>query len=117
MYPVSNDIKGLCMAVSKERMKLLFELEEIVANEAYNPNNYGPGGVRQRGRRNYRYPITFIDAEGNKDKRRVITAQAVPPPDIAMTGYYQVGINQLQIMRALDKVVDYLERKHNLKIE
>jgi len=34
-----------------------------------------------------------------------------------MTGYYQVGINELLIMRGLNKVIEYLERKHNLKID
>ena len=107
------------MGISKARMKLLFDLEEIIANETYNPKtaNHGSGGQRQEDGRRYRYPITFIDAQGNKDKRRVITPQAVPPPDIAMTGYYQVGVNELSIMRALKKVVEHLERKHNLKIE
>src|SRR5665213_1594902 len=107
------------MAVSKERVKLLFELEEIIGNQCYNPKmaNHGPGGVREEDGRGFRYPITFIDAQGKKDKRRTVTAQAVPPPDIAMTGYYQVGVNELSIMRALKKVVEHLERKHNLKIE
>ena len=63
------------------------------------------------------YPITFIDAQGKKDKRRAITAQAIPPPEIAMTGYYQVGVNELSIMRALNKVVEHLVRKHNLKVD
>ena len=107
------------MAVSKERVKLLLELEEIIGNQCYNPKmaNHGPGGVREEDGRGFRYPITFIDEQGKKDKRSTITAQAVPPPDIAMTGYYQVGVNELSIMRALNKVVEHLERKHNLKIE
>jgi hypothetical protein len=105
------------MEISEERVKLLLDLENIIGNECYNPKmrNYGSFGVREGDGRRYRYPITFIDSQGNKDKRRDPIA-AIPPPEIAITGYYQVGINQLQIIRALNKLVDYLEQKHNLKV-
>ncbi len=107
------------MEISKARTKLLFELEEIIANECYNPKtrNYGSHGVQDSDGRRYRYPITFIDSQGNRDKRRGLTPQAIPPPEVAITGYYQVGMNELQIMRGLEKLVEYLERNHNLTVE
>jgi hypothetical protein len=102
--------------ISKTRMRLLLELENLVGNECYNANiqNWGPHGVFEGEGREFRYPITFIDSEGKKDKRRYTDANI--PAEMAITGYYAFGANQLQIIRALDKVVEYLERKNNLKI-
>jgi hypothetical protein len=33
------------------------------------------------------------------------------------TGYYAFGANQLHIIEALEKVIDYLEENHNLKVK
>ena len=102
--------------VSAKRMHLPLELESLVGNECYNANiqNWGPHGIFEGEGREFRYPITFINSEGKKVKRRNTDANI--PAEMAITGYYAFGANQLQIIRALDKVVQYLERKHNLKI-
>ena len=101
--------------LSEKRKRLLLELEDLIGNECYNANiqNWGSHGVFEGEGREFRYPITFIDSEGKKDKRR--STDATIPVEKAITGYYAFGANQLQIIRALDKVVAYLERKHNLK--
>jgi hypothetical protein len=104
------------MKISKERTRLLLELEGIVGNECYNANiqNWGPNGVFEGEGREFRYPITFIDPRGNGIKRRHTDTSL--PAETAITGYYAFGANQLQIIRALDKVLAYLERHKNLKL-
>lgn len=102
--------------MSKDRMQLLLELENIIGNECYNANiqNWGPYGVFEGEGREFRYPITFIDAQGQKVKRRYMDPSL--PAETAITGYYAFGANQLQIIRALNKLVSYLEQHKNLKI-
>ena len=58
--------------LSEKRKRLLLELENLIGNECYNANiqNWGPHGVFEGEGREFRYPITFIDSEGKKDKRR-----------------------------------------------
>jgi hypothetical protein len=58
--------------LSKARSLLLLELESIIGNECYNANiqNWGPNGVFEGEGREFRYPITFIDSDGKKDKRK-----------------------------------------------
>lgn len=102
--------------MSEKRKRLLLELEDIIGNECYNANiqNWGPHGVFEGEGREFRYPLTFIDGQGHKLKRKVVDGSI--PSEVAVTGYYAFGANQLQIIRALDKVVTYLEKYHNLKI-
>jgi hypothetical protein len=38
------------------------------------------------------------------------------PIDVQMTGRYVMGANELHIMRALEKAVQYFEKNHGLKI-
>jgi hypothetical protein len=103
------------MKISENRKRLLLDLEDIIGNECYNANiqNWGPRGVFEGEGREFRYPVTFIDDQGNKIKRKKPDADI--PTDVAVTGYYAFGANQLQIIRALNKVVTYLEKHHGLK--
>jgi hypothetical protein len=104
------------MAISKKRAALLRKLEDIVGREWFNANiqNRGPGGVLQSKGRSIRYPITFKDDAGERIKRG--SEYADLSPDVQMTGRYVCGANELRILRALDKVVEYLENEHSLKI-
>lgn len=104
------------MPISKKRTQLLLELEAIIGNECYNANiqNWGPHGTFEGEGREFRYPITFLDAQSNKVKRRHTDTNL--PPETAITGYYAFGANQLQIIRALDKVIAHLEKHNNLKV-
>jgi len=105
------------MKIKKARMRLLLELENIVGHECYNGNiqNWGPHGSFLGEGREFRYPITFVDADGRGIKRKYLDTSLAP--EIAVTGYYVFGANQLSIIRALDKVVAHLERAHGLKID
>ena len=104
------------MAISRKRAALLRELEKIVGWECYNSHtqNWGPRGSRENDGRSIRYPITFTDEAGEKVKRKERYEDL--SPDTQMTGCYRFGANELHIVEALDKVVQYLEKHHSLKI-
>ena len=101
---------------SEKRKTLLLELENIIGNECYNQNtqNWGPHGVFEGEGRELRYPITFVGADGIKLKRKSVDDSI--PSAIAITGHYAFGANHLQIIRALNKVVAYLEEHYNLAL-
>jgi hypothetical protein len=94
---------------------LLIELEQIVGNECYNGNiqNYGSWGELESEGRQFRYPVKFYTGSGESKKWTV-------PPDIAseelITGYYAFGANELNIYRALFKVVSHLREKYGLTV-
>jgi len=102
--------------LTKARKSLLVGLEGIIGNQCYNANiqNWGPGGVFEGEGREFRYPLTFRDSEGNKIKRRHVDLKS--DGDGVMHGYYAFGANELHIMAGLDRVLDYLEREHGLKL-
>jgi hypothetical protein len=99
-----------------KRMKLLLELENIIGNECYNANiqNWGPGGVYEGEGRKFRYPVTFVDKDGTKIKRKYLDNTL--PVDVARTGRYAFGANELHIVTALDNVVRYLEENFQLRV-
>jgi hypothetical protein len=101
--------------MNEKRLELLLELERIVGGQCYNANiqNWGPNGTFEGEGRSFRYPLTVVGEDGKKAR----AYYGVPLPDgVAMTGYYAFGANQLHIVRALDKVLGYLEENHKLKI-
>jgi len=104
------------MKMSNKRMQLLLELESLVGSECYNGNiqNWGPNGTFEGEGRDFRYPITFVDESGNKIKRRYTDLSL--PVSIAVTGYYAFGANQLHIMRGLNRVLEFLENRYELKL-
>lgn len=61
-----------------------------------------------------RYPMSFTDETGEKIKPKPPYSNL--PIDVQMTGRYVMGANELHIMRALEKAVQYLEKNHGLKI-
>lgn len=102
--------------LTKKRAKLLADLEYVVGNACYNASiqNWGPGGEFYGEGRDFRYPLTVVDNEGNKRKVRY-KADAGNPEEMK-TGYYAFGANQLQIMMALDAVLRHLEENCGLEI-
>ena len=102
--------------LTKARKSLLVELEAIIGNQCYNSNiqNWGPGGVFEGEGREFRYPLTFRDDDGNKIKRRYVNLKN--DGDGVLDGYYAFGANELHIMVGLNRVLDYLEREHGLKL-
>ncbi|MBW6453783.1 MAG: hypothetical protein K0A92_08400 [Methyloprofundus sp.] len=96
--------------LSKERRALLVRMESILGNECYNANiqNYGPGGAREAAGRNFRYPVMLRDAEGSKSKVRESPIPATATDDMVRSGYYAFGANQLDVMAAKEKVLQYI---------
>ena len=102
--------------MDKKRKRLLIDLEKIVGNEFYNAHiqNWGPGGVFEGEGRAIRYPITFIDKDRGIFKTKQVDDKL--PSDTIATGSYRLGANELNIMRAIDRILSYLERHHGLDI-
>lgn len=103
--------------ITKKRAKVLAEIENIVGNNCYNGSiqNYGPGGFYEGSGRRFRYPITMIDKEGEKQKRSHLVGDDITPQMLS-SGYYAFGANRLHIIRALNEVLAHLELKHGLKL-
>lgn len=102
--------------ITKKRAQLLARLEQIVGSNCYNGSiqNYGPGGSFEGEGRDFRYPLTVVDAGGTKRKRRSTAIDETP--EVLSTGYYSFGANRLQIIHALNKVLEYLETNADLKL-
>ncbi|UYG04953.1 hypothetical protein OCT51_06210 [Halomonas sp. LR3S48] len=94
---------------------ILIDIENIIGSECYNRNiqNYGSWGELESEGRSFRYPVKFYDGE-NEYKRRAVPADI--PAEQLISGYYPFGANELNIYRALHKVLKYLEAEHGLKL-
>ena len=102
--------------MTTKRAKLLAELERTIGGYCYNASiqNWGPNGVFEGEGRDFRYPLTVVDAEGSKRKVR---GRADPEKVGELkTGYYAFGANQLQIVMALDAVLSHLEENYGLEL-
>jgi hypothetical protein len=102
--------------ITKKRAALLAQLEQIVGRNCYNGSiqNYGPGGSFEGAGRDFRYPLTVVDADGTKRKKRSPATDETP--EALSTGYYSFGANRLQIIQALNEVLDHLEANAGLKL-
>jgi hypothetical protein len=97
-----------------DKKVLLAKLEGIIGNSCYNGNiqNWGPGYTKYSDGREFRYPITFLENGVTKDKCwRTDPSMAF---ERMKTGYYAFGANRLNIIEALEEIVDYLEENHGL---
>jgi hypothetical protein len=94
---------------------LLIELEEIIGSECYNGyiQNYSSWGELESEGRNFRYPVKFY--AGNDEKKRRKVSADVPSEEL-ITGYYAFGANELNIYRALYKVVQHLRKNYGLSV-
>jgi hypothetical protein len=104
------------VAISKKRLALIRELEEIIGRECYHPKiqNRGAGGVLESEGRQFRYPITFTGPDGEKIKRWSGASEL--PAAAQMSGHYAFGSNKLRIMQALDTLLSHLEETRSLKV-
>jgi hypothetical protein len=107
------------MDINKQnkRQQLLLKLENIIGNECYNKNiqNWGANGSFLGEGRSFRYPITFNTDDGSKIKKRYPDFSL--PATVSKTGYYAFGANKLNIIRALDSVIEHLEEEYGLDLE
>lgn len=94
---------------------LLIELEKIIGNECYNGNiqNYGSWGELESEGRQFRYPVKFYTGSGEKKEWSV--PPSIPSEEL-ITGYYAFGANELNVYRALFKIVSHLRDNYGLKV-
>jgi hypothetical protein len=93
---------------------LLIRMEAIIGQECYNGNiqNYSSWGEWEGEGRSFRYPVTFI-RNGEEEKRRSNTADLAH--EELVTGYYKFGANELNIYRALVRIIDMLEAEYEFQ--
>ena len=95
--------------------RLLIELEDIVGNECYNSNtrNYSSWGELESEGRSFRYPVKF--SNGKTQYKKWTITDDIPSEEL-ITGYYPFGANELNIYRALHKVLHHLESNYGFRI-
>lgn len=104
--------------LSSVRRQILVQMESILGGECYNGNiqNYGAGGVREAAGRSFRYPVMLRASDGSRSK---VQSTSIPPTatdEMVKSAYYAFGANQLDVMAALEKVLQYLENNHGLVV-
>jgi len=112
-----NDVNSESEKYVEARKSLLAELERIVGNQTYNAKiqNWGPSGSFLGEGREYRYPVTLMDAQGQKRKIYGKIDSKVSMQEIQQA-YYGFGANNLHIGLALQRVLTYLEENYDLDI-
>lgn len=89
---------------SSLRRRVLMNMEYMIARDCDN------------GRGLFRYPIVFqTGPEECRQQREFITDEI--PNEVLLDGHYQFGRNRLYVMRALEQILEYLERDFGLDIE
>ncbi|WP_157314541.1 hypothetical protein [Chitinibacter sp. GC72] len=94
---------------------LLIELEKIIGSECYNGSiqNYGSWGELESVGRQFRYPVKFYNGSGEK---KLWSVSPSLPSEELITGYYAFGANELNVYRALFKIVSHLRENYGLKV-
>ena len=102
--------------ISAKRAKLLADLEYLIGSECYNGSiqNWGPNGTQYISGRDFRYPLTVVNEDGEKTKFR----SRADPGDATQlgSGYYAFGANRLHVIEGLNKILEHLEANHGLKL-
>lgn len=98
------------MKITKATTKLICELEFIIGNKCYNPNSLN-GYTLEEGLE-YRYPVSYVDKEGN-DTRTRGAIRSIKKDDID-TIRYKFGSNHLYIGAAIVNVLEHLETIYGL---
>ncbi|WP_018075340.1 hypothetical protein [Novosphingobium nitrogenifigens] len=95
--------------------ELLQRMEQIIGSSCYNANiqNRSWGYLESSGRQ-FRYPVTFYTSDTSNEKRW--DRQDDLSPEALITGHYKVGANELNIYRALVKIVDMLREDYGLQL-
>ncbi|WP_399678220.1 hypothetical protein [Xenophilus sp.] len=104
--------------ISEARHKLLQELEFLIGGETYNASiqNWGPGGVFLGEGRQYRYPLTVVNGDGEKSKVYGRLARDATASEVR-GAYYGFGANHLHIGMGLLRVIKHLETHYGLVVD
>ena len=97
---------------NEERKQVLIEMEKIIGSNCFNRNiqNWGGNGQWLGEGRAFRYPLRLNKLGSKKVIDKDISIEEL------MTGRYAFGANQLNIMRALDEILNMLKNEYDLKI-
>ena len=107
----------------------LHQVEYEIGSECYNGNiqNFGPGGEWEGEGRDFRYPVTFINSEGIKEKYKGIypfTQTASGDYGYCQVGesryryaYYAFGANQLYILRGIKHALEIMEARFGIDFD
>lgn len=109
--------------------KLLHEIEHEIGSECYNGNiqNFGPGGEWEGEGRNFRYPVRFINSQGELEKYRGIFppirnskgnyVKGILGEEKYHSAYYAFGANELYILRGIKHALEKLERRFGIDFD
>ena len=97
------------VTLTRKRRSLLIEMEGIIGSQCWNSRS----GQWDEGRR-FRYPIQFPERKGSRLYRRVTSKISDAK---LLKGHYVFGANKLFIFRALNRVLEHLEKTHVLRLE
>lgn len=97
-----------------KRLQLLARMESIVGRAFFNKTtqNWGPNGVFLGEGRAIRYPISFEASDGSTVKKSSETIDTSDNSIKFKTGRYTLGVNELNIVLALDRVLSMLEQEY-----
>lgn len=98
------------MKITKTTTKLICDLEFIIGNTCYNPNSLN-GFTLEEGLE-YRYPVSYVDKDGDDTRTRGIIRN-IKKADID-TMRYKFGSNHLFIGAAIVNVLEHLETVYGL---
>ena len=100
--------------------KLLHEIEHKIGNRFYNGHiqNWGPFGDYEGEGREFRYPVTWLDPEGNKQKYY----ERFPPIGVLgekqyRSAHYSCGANGLFILEGIRNALEMLEERFDINFD
>jgi hypothetical protein len=109
--------------------KLLHDIEYEIGSECYNGNiqNFGPGGVWEGAGRDFRYPVRFMNSEGEREQYRGKLpftksttgdmAHAVLAEERYDSAHYAFGANQLYILRGIERALVQIEERFKIDFD
>ena len=121
------------MVMKKERSNkfygFLHDIEYEIGSECYNGSiqNFGPGGEWEGEGRDFRYPVTFVNSEGVKEKYRGILPFARTEDGgfghcqlgrkRYNSAFYAFGANQLYILRGVKHALEQIEKRFGIDFD
>lgn len=98
------------MKLTKKTIELVCELEKIIGNQCYNPNSLN-GYTWEEGCE-FRYPVNYVNKEGNEIKSRGLVHEV--NKDGINSMHYKFGSNELFIGNAIVKALELIEDKYGI---
>ncbi len=108
---------------------LLHDIEYAIGNQCYNGNiqNYGPGGMWEGEGRSFRYPVRFVNKNGEKEtyrSRNPYTESVEGEMTSCVLGehryqsaHYAFGANELHILKGIRMALEDIERRFGLNFD